>query len=261
MAVTHADLLINSKKGLLGGRRATIVMILCTTLGLLVFACCLISETTRSQVLWEYSVGSPWRSRHTFSPYDLQCIYTNTGRTALACASGALVALVLAMTVNQFFTGITLCSPSPSDTVHRLTLWTSSSLSTSSLRWQAAAFFVFSWISFAVAAVLLLIGIAVEASHFVNRQTRHSQCLVVRQGLFAGAGVFSLACISLGVAFYVAALHTVRMEERERDSGERYNMAVTATLDGGMDEVPTASLEIEPPGSNPNSLMKMKLPV
>lgn len=65
--------------------------------------------------------------------------------------------------------------------------------------------------------MLLLIGITVEADHLRDLGQPHSQCLVVRQGLFAAAGVFALASSSLGVAFYIAAMNTLRIEARNGD--------------------------------------------
>lgn len=47
-------------------------------------------------------------------------------------------------------------------------------------------------VSFAVAEILLLIGLSVESGHLKNWEIAKESCLVVGQGLFSAAGVFGI---------------------------------------------------------------------
>lgn len=73
------------------------------------------------------------------------CVYTNNGSSPLGCATGALVAVVVALAIGQTFMGIALCHPPTRETLRAAYPSVRSSLSATTLRWQAAGFFVMSW--------------------------------------------------------------------------------------------------------------------
>eukprot|EP01018_Ginkgo_biloba_P028256 Gb_39216 [translate_table: standard] len=215
MAVTHADLAIGRSSRSLGSKLGTSVMLLCTVLGLLAFVFCLIAETTRSEATWMFVEYPKRKTSAGEEEMELKCMYTSNGRTTLMCASGAFLSLGIAWGIEQAYMWIALCNPPSTEPLRPLSAWASNAPSVKSLTIQAAFFFVSSWICYAVAAVLLVIGIAVEATHIGNASMARNKCLVIREGLFAAAGVFGLSTTSLGVAFYVTALQTLRVQEAE----------------------------------------------
>lgn len=70
-------------------------------------------------------------------------------------------------------------------------------------------------ICFAVGEVLLMIGIGVESSHLRRWSRPRPNCLIVRQGLFAAAGVFGLATVILAGGLYLTALHAESLRQEE----------------------------------------------
>ncbi|GLJ09745.1 hypothetical protein SUGI_0115110 [Cryptomeria japonica] len=219
MAVTHADLAIDRSCRSIGSKLGTWVMIICTLLGLLAFVFGLLAEITKTETVWiTGEVGSGGYVR---------CMYVDSGRSALVSGVGSMLAMGVAMGIGQAYMWMALCTASATDTFRPLAAWTESDSNHYTIfRWQALASFVLSWISFAVAAVLLIIGIAVEAGHTERQNVVRYKCTVVREGVFAAAGVFGLFATCMGVAFYASAVQTERLQEEE-DNVRREIMELT----------------------------------
>uniref|UniRef100_A0A0C9S9T2 TSA: Wollemia nobilis Ref_Wollemi_Transcript_6299_1109 transcribed RNA sequence n=1 Tax=Wollemia nobilis TaxID=56998 RepID=A0A0C9S9T2_9CONI len=245
MAVTHADLAIGRSRRALGSKYATCLMFFSTILGLLAFASGLLAEITRTEAFW-ITVRSDSDSRDV----RMECTYTSSGRPALVSACASLLALAMAFGISQAYLWMALCNPPASDRYGPLTAWTLSDASYFKfLRWQAVSSFVFSWICFTVAMVLLVIGIVVEAGHAHPWSVMRNKCLVVRVGVFAASGVFGLFGTSLVVAFYVIALQTQRLQEEEanvrREVMEATMYYSSNSPSASMQELPSFSNDVE----------------
>ncbi|KAH9306352.1 hypothetical protein KI387_010756 [Taxus chinensis] len=212
MAVTHADLAIKRSCSALGSKLATCVMILCAFLGLLAFVFGFVAEITRTQAIW-ISVEMEIKDSEDIV---MKCMYTSDGRSPFVAALGSLLSLVMAMGIYQAYMCMALRSAAANHQSPPLASWTQSDPGYyQTFRWQAAAYFVLSWVSFAVAAVLLIVGVAVEAGHTERWSVGRDKCMVVRVGVFAAAGVVGLFATSMGIAFYVSAVQTERLVEEE----------------------------------------------
>ena len=66
---------------------------------------------------------------------------------------------------------------------------------------------------FGVGEVLLLVGLSVESRHLRNWSKPRPSCLVIRQGLFSAAGVFSLLTGFLATGLYLMALQAYRISK------------------------------------------------
>lgn len=58
-----------------------------------------------------------------------------------------------------------------------------------------------------------MVGLSVESGHLKNWSKPKPTCLVIRQGLFAAAGVFSLLIVFLATGLYVTALQAHRISK------------------------------------------------
>ncbi|EFJ29797.1 hypothetical protein SELMODRAFT_409698 [Selaginella moellendorffii] len=135
MAITRADLEI--RKGLFSGKVSNSLIIVGTLLlGFIAFAFCLIAETARTQVLWT-SMSVP-SLLDTDAYTDMKCSYSKAGSAALACALGALIAMVISL-------ALALSRKNSEEIIQPLSIWNTSTTVTSALRWQAAIFLVTSW--------------------------------------------------------------------------------------------------------------------
>lgn len=80
-------------------------------------------------------------------------------------------------------------------------------------------------ICFSIAEILLLIGLSVESGHLKNWNMPRASCLVIREGLFSAAGVFSLTTVFLAAGLYLTALRAERisqeLEKARREIVER----------------------------------------
>ncbi|KAJ7551270.1 hypothetical protein O6H91_06G009300 [Diphasiastrum complanatum] len=204
MAVTHADLEMDSNMRGLGKKKGIVVMSICTVLGLVAFSLCLIAESTKSQVIWVYKQGK--RVSTNFELGKVGCIYSNSPKTPLLCTAGALLAVFVAVTLNQTNTGHILYRLLTNNEISLVSISRSSHCtSTLFIRLQALSCFVMVWLCFVAATILLFIGVAIEADHFGEHGKLHLRCLVVKQGIFAAAGVLALASTNSGVACYIVA--------------------------------------------------------
>lgn len=68
---------------------------------------------------------------------------------------------------------------------------------------------------FALAEVLLMIGVGVESGHLSHWTSPRTNCHAIRPGVFAVAGVFGLATVFLGVGLYLTALRMQRLHLEE----------------------------------------------
>ncbi|KAL2459305.1 hypothetical protein Fot_54994 [Forsythia ovata] len=210
MAVTHADLAPSRRSCDLRSKTGAFLMVLSILLGLFSFILCLISEASRSQMIWEASSGEGKGMKS-------ECTYSSSGKIPLLSATGAFFALAMAMVIQHTYL---LVAVSKSDSQLIIT-WDPESDFAKSLTWQAGFFFVATWVCFAVGEILLLIGLSVESGHLKNWQTPQESCLIIRQGLFTAAGVFGLLTVFLAAGLYITALraqtHTQDQENRHRE--------------------------------------------
>ncbi|KAM3707854.1 hypothetical protein ACB098_02G057100 [Castanea mollissima] len=195
MAVTHADLEPSRRSTDLSSKIGVLLMILTILCGLFCFILCLVSEATRSEVTW---VGTNEKGKGEKN----ECVYSGSGKTPLLCAAAAFVGLAVAMVIEHTYILIAVTnSPPPA-----LVSWDPDSAPAKHLTWQAGFFFVTTWICFAVGEILLLIGLSVESGHLKNWNRPRPNCLILREGLFSAAGVFSLTTVFLAAGLYLTAL-------------------------------------------------------
>ncbi|CAK9318483.1 unnamed protein product [Citrullus colocynthis] len=206
MAVTHDDLLPSRKSSELGSKMGTFLMILTILCGLCCFILCLIAESTRSQVIWR---GMDENNKKG----EKRCSYSGSGKTPLLCTASSFLGMAVIMVVQHLYVLIAVSkSPPPA-----LISWDPSLATSKSLTFQAAFFFVSTWISFAVGEILLLIGLSVESGHLNNWSTPKESCLVIKEGLFSAAGVFQLATVFLAAGLYMTAVRAQRMFEEQEN--------------------------------------------
>ncbi|KAM3324020.1 hypothetical protein P3S67_005171 [Capsicum chacoense] len=191
MAVTHADLAPSRPSTNLGSKIGACLMVLSILLGLFCFILSLIAEATHSQV--------------TLSGKE-ECTYSGSGKTPLLCASAAFLVLAIAMVIEHTYLLIVVSKSTPP-----MLYWDPHSQPVKTLVWQAGFFFVSTWVSFAVAEILLLIGLSVESGHLRHWEAPRESCLVLGQGLFSAAGVFGLLTVFLSAGLYITALRAQRL--------------------------------------------------
>ncbi|KAJ6312373.1 hypothetical protein OIU77_014000 [Salix suchowensis] len=206
-AVTHADLAPSPGSTDLGSKTAAFLMVSTIVCGLFCFVLCLIAETARSQVTW---VNSDSKGNNE----DSQCTYTGSGKIPLLCAAIAFAGLAVAMVVEHLFMLIAVTKATPPD----LVVWDPNSAYSKTITWQAGFFFVTTWICFAVGEILLLIGLSVESGHLKNWSRPRSNCLIIREGLFSAAGIFSLLTVSFAAGLYLTALRAQRISQEHENT-------------------------------------------
>ncbi|QHO37700.1 hypothetical protein HN51_004333 [Arachis hypogaea] len=201
MAVTHADLEPRRSRTDLSSKTGAFLMVLTILLGLLCFILCLIAEATRSQVTWmnPEEKGKDGKS---------ECVYSGSGKVPLLCATSAFVGLAIAMLMEHTYMLIAVTKSSPA-----LLTWDPDSASAKSLTWQAAFFFLTTWLCFAVSEILLLAGLSVESGHLNKWSKARTDCYTVREGIFSAAGVFALTTVFLEAGLYLTALRAQRLCE------------------------------------------------
>ncbi|AED95796.1 unnamed protein product [Arabidopsis thaliana] len=192
-AVTHQDLVPNPKTTDLSSKTGIFIAVLTIIFGLSCFVLCLYAEATRSQATW----GSK------------TCVYNGSGKTPLLCGAIAFVGLAVAMVGFHMYLLIAVTT-SPSLV---LVEWDPDSVPAKRLTFQAAFFFVSTWVCFGVGEVLLLVALSVESGHLKNWSKPKPSCLVIRQGLFSAAGVFSLITVFLATGLYLTALQAHRISK------------------------------------------------
>ena len=58
---------------------------------------------------------------------------------------------------------------------------------------------------------------SVESGHLRNWSYPRTTCLVIRQGLFAAAGVFALTTVLLEAALYLTAVRALKISEEQEN--------------------------------------------
>ncbi|OIW18401.1 hypothetical protein TanjilG_31541 [Lupinus angustifolius] len=211
MAVTHADLEPNSGTTVLRSKIGTLLMVLLTILlGLFCFILCLIAEVKRSKVTW-MNIGENEKGGSS------ECVYNGSGKMPLLCATCAFVALAIVKIVEHTCLLIAVSKSSPV-----LLNLDPDSASVKSLTFQAGFFYTTAWICFAVAEILLLLGVLVESGHLKNWSMPRKSCLIIREGIFSSAGVFAVITVFLASGLCLTTLHAQRisqdLENVQRDS-------------------------------------------
>ncbi|XP_008223292.2 PREDICTED: uncharacterized protein LOC103323110 isoform X1 [Prunus mume] len=202
MAVTHADLAPSRPGTGFGSKTGAFLTVLTILCGLFCFILCLIAEVTRSKVTWQIS------SDEGDEGGKYQCVYSGSGKSPLLCAASAFLGLAIIMVVEHAYMLIAISNSPPSV----LVIWEPDhSGPAKSLKWQAAFFFVSTWVSFAVGEILLLIGLSVESGHLRKWSRPRPSCLVLREGVFSVAGVFALTTVLLAAGLYLTALRAQRI--------------------------------------------------
>ncbi|XP_008807758.2 uncharacterized protein LOC103720022 [Phoenix dactylifera] len=179
---------------------ALFLVVLSVVCGLFTFVLCLAAEGSRTEAT-RY-ILSNWGHGSDAS----ECIYDASGLRPLAFAVGAFLLLVVAMFAELAYMLVVITSPQPPTLVipspAPSTVMLTSTSRIRTLAGQARFLFLATWISFAIAEVLLMFGMAVESSHICQWTKPRSSCHVVRPGLFAAAGVLGFLTVLLGIALY-----------------------------------------------------------
>lgn len=195
MAVTHADLAPSRRSTDLGSKTGAFIIVLSILFGLLCFILCLIAEASRSEATW-VTTGDEGKGKR------YECTYSGSGKTPLLCAAGAFLGLAIAMVVAHVYLMVAVSkSPPPA-----LVIWDPDSATAQTLTWQAGFFFITTWMSFAVGEILLLIALTIESGHLKDYSTPRPRCLILNQGVFSAAGVFSLVTVFLAAGLYITEL-------------------------------------------------------
>ncbi|KZV58654.1 hypothetical protein F511_26085 [Dorcoceras hygrometricum] len=127
---------------------------------------------------------------------------------------------------------------------------------------QAGFYFTTTWISFAVAEILLLIGLSVESGHLKNWGTPRPNCVIIQHGLFTSAGVFGLLTVFLASGLYVTALRAERWYQEQENNRRRvleasvfYQTPPISPRPGGINiNLTTVANENPMPSQHQNSL-------
>lgn len=199
------------KDPLITSRRGLLLMIVCILCGFVGFLLSLAAEAARSDVTWLMVTGGSGNGTH-------QCFYTRSGKTSFTYAIAAFFMLTIAMLAEHAFILRSLSSDRPP----ALSSWTTVDFSRSSvistLTWKACALFVTTWIAFAVAEVLLVIGIGIESGNLSDWKALRYKCVVVKEGLFVAAGIFGLVTVFLAAGLYMTALRAQRFHQNEQQN-------------------------------------------
>ncbi|KAL8551223.1 hypothetical protein ACS0TY_000346 [Phlomoides rotata] len=129
------------------------------------------------------------KSNQVKFPSPGECVYPRS--PALVLGLTAAVFLMIAQLIINVATGCLCCYKGP----HR-----------SNSKWTLALIcFVVSWFTFIIAFLLLLTGAALNEQHGEESlYMGNYYCYVVKQGVFAAASVLSLACVALGIFYYLS---------------------------------------------------------
>ncbi|KAK9288910.1 hypothetical protein L1049_017379 [Liquidambar formosana] len=205
MAVTHADLAPSRPSSDLGSKTGAFLLVISILCGLFCFILCLFAEATRSEVTWVSTSSKGKEEKY-------ECVYSGSGKTPLLCSSCAFLVLAIGMVVEHTYMLVAVSkSPPPA-----LVTWDpADSGAAKTLTWQAAFFFVTTWICFAIGEILLLIGLSVESGHLKNWSTPSPTCLIIGEGLFSAAGVLGLATVFFAAGLYLTALRAQRLFQQQ----------------------------------------------
>ncbi|XP_072983505.1 uncharacterized protein [Typha latifolia] len=213
MAITHDDLSLKraSRSTDISSRLAVFLVVLSIVCGLSSFILCLAAEASRSEATW-YLLSIRGNGSKV-----AECFYNSSGQTPLACAVCAFLLLAVAMFAEHAYMLVAVASPTPPSTLVAWTVTDDPRMPSSSrtLTWQSCFLFLTTWVCFAIAEVLLMIGIGVESGHLSGWDKPRAGCHVIRPGMFAAAGILGLITVFLGFALYLTALRTQRLHQEE----------------------------------------------
>lgn len=204
MAVTHADLEPRTSKTNLSCK-TRVFLVITILLGLFCFILCLIAESTRSELTWINGKEKGDKS---------ECVYNSNGKVPLLCAASAFVGLAIALVMEHAYMLIAV-----SESSHSLLDLDPDSPSAKSIT-LASYFYITTWICFAVAEILLSVGLIVESGHLKSWYKPRTDCYTIREGLFSAAGVFALTTIFLIVGLYLTTFYAQKMLEVAIDRRE-----------------------------------------
>ncbi|KAJ4956126.1 hypothetical protein NE237_012909 [Protea cynaroides] len=224
MAITHADLAPGPRSTELGSKTGVSLIVFSSLCGLVSFVLCLLAETTRSEATWILNVkgGSVGGGRY-------ECVYNGSGKTPLFCGIGAFLGLAIAVIIQHAFMIVAISrSTSPP-----LIAWDPDSRASKFIACQAGILFLTTWVCFAVAEVLLLIGLSVESGHLKKWRRPRPSCIVVGEGLYSAAGVFGLTTVFLASGLYLTALRALKLRQEEDNVRQEYSDRQLPSSGGG----------------------------
>ncbi|XP_066311692.1 uncharacterized protein [Miscanthus floridulus] len=209
-AVTHDDLSLRKaqerRAARSGGQVAVSLVALSVLCGLVAFILCLAAEGSRSEVShYLVTVGG--------SPDQLDvCVYSSSGRLALAYAVGAFILLAVAMFAEHAYMLVAVAARESASAGMAVAQDHPRVASTAAaLTWQTGCLFFLTWICFGFAEVMLMIGIAVESGHMSDWRKPRPVCHRVRPGMFAAAGILGLITVVVGFVVYITAVQAQRL--------------------------------------------------
>ncbi|PKU81884.1 hypothetical protein MA16_Dca003901 [Dendrobium catenatum] len=138
-----------------------------------------------------------------------QCRYPDSPTVFLGLASA--IAVVIAQATISIIAGCICCKRNAN---------------TSDTNWTVALIsFVASWITFIIAFLLLLTGVALNDLKSVDQNNFDDYCYIVKPGVFSGGAIFSLASVSLGkVKLLTIMLYPKEQKGRRSKNEQRTNL-------------------------------------
>lgn len=100
--------------------------------------------------------------------------------------------------------------------------------------------FIVHRMSFAVGEILLLIALTIESGHLKDYSTPRPRCLILNQGVFSAAGVFSLVTVFLAAGLYITELRAQCMLQDQENVRQ--------------EAMEAAMLHVSPPQSPPRRI-------
>ncbi|XP_078152343.1 protein VASCULATURE COMPLEXITY AND CONNECTIVITY-like isoform X2 [Carex rostrata] len=116
-----------------------------------------------------------------------QCMYPRS--PALVLGFVAALSLLVAQIIINAVAGCLCCKTRPPSSNSR---WT-----------NALICFILSWVTFVMAFLLLLGAAALNDRRYDENISYGNYCLVVKSGVFVGAGILSLTTVTLGLVYYI----------------------------------------------------------
>lgn len=150
---------------------------------------------------------------------DGTCAYPRS--PAFALGSLAVFILVIAQVIINTAAGCVCCKRHP---LPSRSNWT-----------VAFICFVVSWVTFVIAFLLFLTGVALNNERGEQRMYFDAYCYVVKTGVFSGAAVLSLASVTLGIMYYAIISSSKIMEPW----GTQHNQGIVM----GQPQVPPQSTQ------------------
>ncbi|KAK8934646.1 hypothetical protein KSP39_PZI015003 [Platanthera zijinensis] len=135
-----------------------------------------------------------------------ECTYPESPALYLGLASA--ISVVLAQAIINSIAGCICCKRNTNPANPN---WTAALIS-----------FIFSWVTFVIAFLLLLTGAALNNQRGQQRMYFGDYCYVVKPGVFVGGALFSLASVALGIAYYVS----LQTSKNSQPWGPQHNQGI-----------------------------------